>query len=180
MSSATKRSSSSSGISVSRLSASVWNLDDPKRQRLEVRGRVASATLSHNRARALLCELRDDAQITVRIWDLERGQPMSPPMQHDTSRDSTIIVGRKESQAVFDREQARVLSWCKDCTARLWDARTGTPLVPPMRHKAQIWGRTLHCGRLSNPYLEPRWYRTVVAQQVGSRAWSHHATREER
>jgi hypothetical protein len=47
----------------------------------------------------------------VRLWDAATGAPRGAPMKHDDT-----VLG-----AVFDKAEARILSWSSDKTVRLWD-----------------------------------------------------------
>jgi WD40 repeat protein len=44
------------------------------------------------------------------------------------------------NDAVFNRDETRILTWSDDKTARLWEAGTGKPIGPPMRHDDDING----------------------------------------
>jgi hypothetical protein len=50
--------------------------------------------------------------------------PLTPPLEH-----SAPVNG-----AEFDNGGNRIFTWSNDGTARLWDAATGNPLSPPLRH----------------------------------------------
>jgi WD40 repeat protein len=39
---------------------------------------------------------------------------------------------------VFDKAEARILSWSRDETLRLWNASTGQPLGTPMKHHGPV------------------------------------------
>ena len=52
--------------------------------------------------------------------------------------------GRPCRGAAFNRDETRILTWCDDGTARLWDAATGQEIVPPLRHEGAVSGRRLH------------------------------------
>jgi energy-coupling factor transporter ATP-binding protein EcfA2 len=45
--------------------------------------------------------------------------------------------------AEYSANGDRILSWSDDGTARLWDAATGAPVVPPMTHEARVYGARL-------------------------------------
>ncbi len=49
-----------------------------------------------------------------------------------------IIKYKRTLGAEFSKDNSRVLTWSDDATARLWDAQTGQPLTPPMRHEGSI------------------------------------------
>jgi WD40 repeat protein len=45
--------------------------------------------------------------------------------------------------AVFDKAEARILSWSNDGTVRLWDAATGEPRGAAMKHQGPVLGAVL-------------------------------------
>lgn len=47
------------------------------------------------------------------------------------------------SGAAYSADGTRVLTWSRDGTARLWDARTGAALVPPLKHNGWVLGAAL-------------------------------------
>jgi WD40 repeat protein len=69
---------------------------------------------------------------TVEALSLAMAQPLalSPDMKHDGP-----VRG-----AVFDKADARILSWSDDDTLRVWDAATGRPIGEPMRHNGSVLG----------------------------------------
>ena len=61
--------------------------------------------------------------------------------------------------AAFRPDNRRVLTCGFDFTARVWDAQTGRPLTPPLRHREQIrWGAFSPDGRA---VVTASWDRTV-------------------
>ena len=46
------------------------------------------------------------------------------------------------SGAAFTKDEQRILTWSGDGTARLWQAKDGTPLGRPMKHDKGILGAT--------------------------------------
>ena len=55
---------------------------------------------------------------TARVWNLETGQPVTPPLQH----------GGRVNRVEFRAGGRQLLTASDDKTARLWDAVTGEPL----------------------------------------------------
>jgi WD40 repeat protein/serine/threonine protein kinase len=55
---------------------------------------------------------------TARVWDLETGQPVTPPLQH----------GGPVNRVAFSPDGGRLVTASDDQTARLWDAATGEQL----------------------------------------------------
>ena len=70
---------------------------------------------------------------TARLWDVATGDPLTPPLKHES------WVGG----APFSHDESRILTWSEDGTARLWEAATGDPLTPPLGHKDRFMARRL-------------------------------------
>lgn len=62
---------------------------------------------------------------TARVWDVFRGQPLTPPLRHQ----------REVNSACFSPDGTKVVTWSEDQTARLWDAQSGLPIGAPFRHE---------------------------------------------
>jgi WD40 repeat protein len=103
----------------------------PTRQRLETdvgsgpivtdyAGRLGTCDLSPDGSRAVIA---GGAYGLVRVYEVDTGRTLSPPL-HD---------GHVPS-ARFAPDGRRVLTGSSDTTARVWDAATGSPVGPPLRH----------------------------------------------
>ena len=55
--------------------------------------------------------------------------------------------------AVFDKAEARILSWSNDKTVRLWDAATGAPIGAAMKHDGAVWGAVFDKDEAPHPVL---------------------------
>ena len=51
-------------------------------------------------------------------------------MKHDS-----IVSG-----AAFTKDETRILTWSGDGTARLWEAKDGSPIGQPMKHDSDVYG----------------------------------------
>ena len=74
---------------------------------------------------------------TARLWDIATGRPLGQPMKHDRevccmalSPNGTRIATASPDKPTGTGWDIRTRSW----TVRLWDATTGKPLGPPMKH----------------------------------------------
>lgn len=65
---------------------------------------------------------------TARVLDAESGAPAFAPMRH-----SGIVW-----DAVFDRDERRILTISQDGTAAQWDARTGERIEPSLPHPQEL------------------------------------------
>jgi WD40 repeat protein len=81
----------------------------------------------------------------ARVWDVESGQPVTPPMQHrkpvlhvEFSPDGRLILTTCGSHSLVSEGSA---------SGRLWDAATGQPVTPPLRHSDPL--RTVDGGAFS-------------------------------
>jgi WD40 repeat protein len=115
--------------------AATWQTVPPS---LKQQGKVTHAAFSPDGRRALTANIDG----TVRVWDLATGQALSPPLAHKVSESSEV-------HAAFSPDGRRVLTfiwksryilnskknaWSE---ARVWDASTGQPVTPPMRHQGE-------------------------------------------
>ena len=64
----------------------------------------------------------------ARVWDVVKGEPVTPPLTHDGS-----VRG-----ATFSLNGRRVITISHDGTARVWDVNNGDPLTPPLPHGISI------------------------------------------
>jgi WD40 repeat protein/serine/threonine protein kinase len=60
----------------------------------------------------------------ARVYDLETGQPQTPPLEHS----------KAVTHAAFSPDGSRVVTTSEDATARVWDAKTGVPVSQPLQH----------------------------------------------
>ena len=65
---------------------------------------------------------------TARVWSVETGQPVGPPLRHE---DSVLAVA-------FSPDGQRVLTGSDDKTARVWSAETGQSVGPPLPHEDSV------------------------------------------
>ncbi|MBN2508084.1 MAG: protein kinase [Verrucomicrobia bacterium] len=83
--------------------------------------------------RTLLTAARNNR---ARVWDAATGQPVSAPLQHDPTLVAAgeFLGGVHPLVAEFSPDGRRVVTGSIDHTARIWDAATGKPLLPPLPH----------------------------------------------
>jgi WD40 repeat protein len=74
---------------------------------------------------------------TVRIWDATTGAPVGHLITHDQAVSAAVFNpdGTRIVTAVFSPDGTRIVTAGYDDMARVWDARTGEPLSPPLRHR---------------------------------------------
>jgi WD40 repeat protein len=78
------------------------------------------------------------------LWDASTGRPIGRPMRHqDFLRDQTqgAIDFATVSSMEFDWTGTRLVTSSWGGSAQVWDARTGVPVTPPMRHTLRQGGR---------------------------------------
>ncbi|MCZ7638682.1 MAG: protein kinase [Verrucomicrobia bacterium] len=83
--------------------------------------------------RRLLTTCLDNA---ARVFDAATGHLLFPPLRHDPA---AVMPGRYDRglhamRAAFDRTGARLATASCDTTARVWDALTGQPITPSLKH----------------------------------------------
>jgi hypothetical protein len=66
---------------------------------------------------------------TARVWHAATGQPVTPPLRHDS----------RLEHAAFSPDGRRLVTASMDETARVWDAATGEPVTPALRHGSNLW-----------------------------------------
>ncbi len=79
--------------------------------------------------RRILTASSDPAKNTGRaqLWDAQTGKMLVELTHH-----GMVMVAR------FSKDGRRVLTASRDRTARVWDAQSGQPLTPPMKHGTEI------------------------------------------
>jgi WD40 repeat protein/serine/threonine protein kinase len=71
---------------------------------------------------------------SARIWDIETNRPGAMPAKPFVSLTHTATV----HHALFSPDGTRVVTSSWDKTARVWDARTGQAITPPLLHGAAV------------------------------------------
>ncbi len=95
----------------------------------------------------------DGRRIVTASDDKRRGSGTPPPAAHlsaDEARGSC-------DHAAFSPDGRRVVTASDDKTARVWDAATGLPISPPMKHEDNVTTpRSAPTGVASSPPAETR------------------------
>jgi eukaryotic-like serine/threonine-protein kinase len=74
---------------------------------------------------------------TARVWDAATGQPLTLPLTPPLLS-SVFLQPLGVNYASFSPDGRRVVTASMDGTARVWDAATGQPVSPPMRHQLEV------------------------------------------
>jgi WD40 repeat protein len=86
----------------------------------------------------------------IYLWDASSGRRIN----HSPMSQAFFLL-----YAAFSRDNRRILTCGFNFTARVWDANSGEPLTPPLRHKEQIrWGAFSPDGR---QVVTASWDRTA-------------------
>ena len=62
---------------------------------------------------------------TVRVWDLESGEPVLGPLTGHDDTVSAVAVGERHGRPV-------IVSGSDDQTVRVWDLESGEPVLGPL------------------------------------------------
>jgi WD40 repeat protein len=97
-------------------------------------GGVSQAVWNADESRILTagCDRRDEtgqcSEGTARVWDAQRGETL------------VVLSGHtgEVNQAVWNRDESRILTAGEDSTARVWDAQTGEELLTVSGYRA-VW-----------------------------------------
>ncbi len=122
--------------------ARLWNASDgtPASQPMEHASSVRGALF--NKDESLILTWTGDR--TVHLWNVRDGTLAVQPMKHDVdvqgSMRSKYYDGDDVNGALFNKDESLILTWSDDCTARLWNARDGTPASQPMEHEYRVDG----------------------------------------
>jgi WD40 repeat protein/serine/threonine protein kinase len=105
-------------------------------------GKPLGPPLKHNRVHHFAIS-PDGTRAAVGSWmdaqvlDLLTGAPGAPLMKHDLKRFAGGARGGVNHVA-FSPDGRRVATASGDETARVWDALTGNPITPPLRHSEKV------------------------------------------
>lgn len=80
-------------------------------------------------ARALLADGRESRR--ARVWDMETGTPIGPPVQH-APPDMHITTG------CFNDSGSRLATGTLTGVVRIWDAHSARAITEPLRHRGRI------------------------------------------
>jgi WD40 repeat protein/tetratricopeptide (TPR) repeat protein len=117
--------------------ARVWDAQtgQPLTEPLKHGWLVFSAQFSPDGKRLVTASLNPSA----RVWDAQTGQPVTEPLENDGQVKSAQFSpdGKRFVTGSFVGELVggTVREWG---TARVWDAQTGQPLTPPLKHARQV------------------------------------------
>jgi hypothetical protein len=82
---------------------------------------------------------------SVRVWNPTTGQPITPPLRHETSlHPDEFHRPDRPLFARFSPDGTRVVTASFDGTARVWDAASGQPATPPLAH-----GMAVTCAQIT-------------------------------
>jgi WD40 repeat protein len=76
-------------------------------------------------------------QPTPDAWAALSSAAQGNPLRVELRGHVEIVYG-----AAFAMDERRILTWSKDRTARLWDAASGAPIGPALRHEGPVYGAT--------------------------------------
>ncbi|MBI2947504.1 MAG: protein kinase [Verrucomicrobia bacterium] len=88
-------------------------------------------------------KMKEEARTSgeARIWDALTGEPRSPPLQH-VGTVNHIAFSPDGRSFVVSTKGMRAQSGTLEGEAVIWDARAGTPTVPPLHHSYEVlWAR---------------------------------------
>lgn len=93
-------------------------------RKLEYQGKILCAHFSPN-GRAIALGSQDQ---TVRLWEVQTGRPLTPPMKHPGPVD----------RLAFSPDGRRLVTACFDQTVSVWDASSGDLMIPSLPHSMVI------------------------------------------
>ncbi len=100
---------------------------------------------------------------TARVWEVESGLPIGPPLVHDTPLVKVFLAG----------DGGRALTVDSKKRGRVWDAVTGRSLCPPR----QLIGDAGSPWMIHGPAFSRDGRRVVVSEGAGARMWDLDADR---
>ncbi len=89
-----------------------------------------------------LVPLHHSADGHIRVWDAGTGKPLTPSWQHTPISNGPAYGPVRISRvyvANFSPDGKRLVTAGDDSTARVWDASTGRPLLPPLLHENTVY-----------------------------------------
>jgi WD40 repeat protein len=127
------------------------------------RGRFTAAAFSPDGRRLVTASRagRHEELGIARVWDIESGNLISTCSGHRAAINTVH----------FSPDGRLLVTTSQDSTARVWDARTGTPLGEPMRHSRTVRNPGPRRG-VSSAYFSADGRRVVTASSDGTaRVW---------